>query len=400
MARGTRAKVSPTILLWARKSAGYSAEQVAARLKKSPEFIADVEQGSDGASLTIGQLRALAELYKRPLSDFFLPQPRSERPLPHDFRSPSGGAGRYSPHLIKELRRAQYRRDNALGLYRDLLDQIPSFDDKVSLKDDPEQVGELIRSLLKVSSDQQHTWGDGASAYKAWRGRLGSFGCLVFQFDTVPVEQVLGFSLTERPLPVIAVNVKMKHNGRTFTMLHEFVHVLLGISSVCDLEESNLAVKQDARVEAFCNAGAAAALMPKLEFIKHPVVQSRKGRSIGWTDTEIASAAKDFGVSREAFVRRLLTFELTTSDFYASKRQQYIAERASRRKEDKEKNKDKEMRRSWSERAISNLDRPFVQAVLNGYHSQVMTLVDASNLLDVRPDKMRDLESRMWGIAR
>lgn len=399
MAKRTKALVSPKILKWARTSAGYTVDQVAVRLKKSADLIESIEKEESQESLTIGQIRNLAEFYKRPLSDFFLPAPREERSLPHDFRSPVDGHEGYSPELIKELRRANTRRDYALSLFEDLNEMPPVIDSEINENMEPDRVGNIIRELCGVNYEIQKGWGDGSSAYKAWRERLGTVGCLVFQFDTVPIDQVLGFSLTERPLPVIAVNVKMKPNGRTFTMLHEFVHVLLQKSAVCDLDELKPRRPVDLATEVFCNASAAAALMPKAVFLDHPIVAARPKNSNDWGDEEISAAARNFGASREAFVRRLLTLNKTTSEFYATKRAQYIAERARQRNNDREKNKDKTVRRSFSERAISNLDRPFVNSVLRGYHDRHVTMVDAAKLLDVRPEKIRDVEERLMRIA-
>lgn len=399
MAKRVKALVSPDILRWARTSAGYSIDDVATRLKKPVDVIDSIESGNSDYSLTIGQIRNLADFYRLPLSDFFLPNPRKERALPHDFRSQDGGHSGYNPKLIKEMRRASARRDHAMSLNEDLQEEIPAISAKINKKMNPDEAGNLIRELCSVDIEQQKKWGDGVSGYKKWRTRLGNIGCLVFQFDTLPIDQVLGFSLTERPLPVIAVNVKMKHNGRTFTMLHEFVHVLLQKSAVCDLEEFNQQRREDRNTEKFCNASAAAALMPKEDFLAHPIFSSQTGLSDEWSDREISEGAHFFDASREAFVRRMLTLKKTSKEFYVHKRKQYIAERASQRNKEKEKNKDKPIIRSYSKRAISNLDQPFVKTVLRGYHNKYMTMVDAARLLDVRPEKVLDVEKHLMGVS-
>ena len=399
MAKRVKALVSSDILRWARTSAGYSIDDVATRLKKPVDVIESIESGNSDYSLTIGQIRNLANFYKLPLSDFFLPNPRKERALPHDFRSQDGGHSGYSPKLIKELRRASVRRGHAMSLNEDLQEEIPAISTKINEKMNPDKVGNLIRELCSVDIEQQKQWGDGASGYKEWRTRLGNIGCLVFQFDTVPIDQVWGFSLTERPLPVIAVNVKMKHNGRTFTMLHEFVHVLLKKSSVCDLNESNHQRRVDRKTEVFCNASAAAALMPKEDFLAHPIFSSQTGLPDEWSDREISEGARSFGVSREAFVRRMQTLNKTSKEFYEKKRDQYRAELASQRSKEKEKNKGNTFKRSYSKRAISNLDRPFIDTVLRGYHSKYVTMQDAATLLDVRPEKIIDVENQLMNLA-
>ncbi|MGE6696885.1 ImmA/IrrE family metallo-endopeptidase [Hyphomonas sp. NPDC076900] len=397
MSAGTEALVDPLILGWLRKSAGFTVDQVAHRLKKDKEFIFASERGE--VSLTIGQVRDLADLYKRALSDFFLPTPPKESALPHDFRRlPGEVAGTYSPKLIRELKTARDRRDVALDLFNSMDQTVPSLTAKLNSGADPESAGELIRRVLKVSISDQLTWGDGAGAYKAWRALIRNAGVLVFQFDTVPEDEVLGFSLSDRPLPVVGVSVKQTENRRTFTILHEFVHVLMQESSVCDIDDFQPRNPTEMAVEVFCNASAAAALMPKSDFLNHSVVRNHRQRS-NWSDTEISEAARDFGVSRFALVRRLLTLNLTTRDFYAQKQAQYTAEYKSLKAAQREKNADKEFRRSYSDRAVHNLDHSFIRSVLQGYHSRQLTLLDASNLLDVRPERVKEVEVKLTRAA-
>ena len=81
-------------------------------------------------------------------------------------------------------------------------------------------------------------------------------------------------------------------------------------------------------------------------------------------------------------------------DFYENKHAQYLGEYRAAKAKQREKNADKEFRRSWAERAIYNLDRAYIGAVLRGYHAQQLTLLDASKLLDVRPERVREVEAK------
>lgn len=394
MAAGTKAFVEPSVLEWLRRSAGYSVDDIAAHLKKGPDEIVAVEEGE--AHFTIGQVRKLAERYKRSLSDFFLPAPPKEPPMPHDFRRlPGEIAGSYSPLLIRELRKAQERRDVILELLSDLDDEHSKFTATARMNDGAEAVGAQIRDILNVKSSEQRKWGDGSPAYKAWRARISAAGVLIFQFDTVPQDEVLGFSLTDRPLPVIGVSNKQTENRRTFTILHELVHILIGKSAVCDIDDIQPRDPREMEVEVFCNAAAAAALMPREEILSHPLVRGQNGDRDNWDDAYIAAIAKDFGASRIALVRRLSTLGKVSSDFYAQKQAQYDAEYRAIKARQREKNANKEMRRSWAARAIYNLDRTYISSVLRGYHAQRLTLVDAAQFLDVRPEKVREVETRL-----
>jgi Zn-dependent peptidase ImmA (M78 family) len=392
MPKGVPAFVEPSILKWARETAGYTVDDIAKRFSKDPAEIREWETPGSDKRPFMGQLRDLANLYKRSLSDFYLPEPPLERPIPHDFRrSPGHIAGIYTPELRKQLRFGHERQELAKALSEDLAEPVSAIDEKVTLKTDPEKVGELIRSLLGISLSEQSQTGDGRGAYNLWRRNIEALGILIFQFEKVSSDEVWGFSLTERPFPVIAVNISLSPNARTFTMLHELVHILLGENSLCDIDEFAPRGTNEIRIESFCNHAAAAALMPKADFISHPVVVTRKGPATDWNDDEIAKIAKFFGASREAAVRRLLTFNRTTTEFYQLKRAQYQAQFIAQKKQNGD-TPDAPFARDYAQRAVSNLGQSFVGLILNSYHDKLITLADAAKYLDVRPHKVRKVE--------
>ncbi|MFQ6016565.1 MAG: ImmA/IrrE family metallo-endopeptidase [Kiloniellaceae bacterium] len=393
MAKRIPAVIKPELLVWARESAGYSVEEVAKKLKKQPEIIAAWESKSGEDRPFMGQLRRLAEIYNRSLSDFYLPKPPKEGAIPHDFRrSPGEVALVYSPALRRQLRLAQKRRELALSLYEELAEQIPTISDRVSATADAEAVGARVREFLDVDFAEQKRWGDGRPAYNAWRRRIEALGVLVFQFENVSPHEAWGFSIVEGSLPVIAINRKLAPNGRTFTMLHEFVHVLLGESSTCDIDDFTPRREQEMQVEIFCSRVAAAALMPGRIFRAHEVVTAHPKDARQWDDDEIRSIARTFGVSREAVVRRLETFGLATTAFYLRKRSQYQREREEQRKKELEASKDKPMKRNMPQEAVGNLGRRYVNLILQNYQEDRITLMDASEYLGVRAEKVRAVE--------
>lgn len=70
MAERIEALVNPKILVWARKKTGFDLNGVAKRLKVKPERIESWEEGDSRP--TINQAMQLAEIYRRPLSLFYL----------------------------------------------------------------------------------------------------------------------------------------------------------------------------------------------------------------------------------------------------------------------------------------------------------------------------------------
>jgi DNA-binding transcriptional regulator YiaG len=71
MAGSTEAIVEPSILIWARSTAGLSIEEAATSLQTKPEKVQAWEDGEESPSMA--RLRKMATTYNRMLSDFYLP---------------------------------------------------------------------------------------------------------------------------------------------------------------------------------------------------------------------------------------------------------------------------------------------------------------------------------------
>jgi hypothetical protein len=158
----------------------------------------------------------MAVVYKRLLSDFYLPSPPEEAPLPHDFRRlPGEVAHRYSRALRHQLRQSRDRRTLAIDLAAELDIAVPTLP-LVDLDREPERAGSSVCDLLGVTLDAQLAWREPRRSYNAWRAAIESAGVLVFQAAGIPLEEILGFSLSERPLPVIGLNRKLSPNGQAW----------------------------------------------------------------------------------------------------------------------------------------------------------------------------------------
>jgi transcriptional regulator with XRE-family HTH domain len=115
MAKSTPALVETSVLEWARVSAGYTVDEAAGKLRTKPKTIENWESGNKRPS--IGQVRYMANVYKRPFHFFFLERPPADPPIPHDYRRlPAAGMARYEPALRFQVRDAYERRQLALDL--------------------------------------------------------------------------------------------------------------------------------------------------------------------------------------------------------------------------------------------------------------------------------------------
>ena len=374
MSSKVEAIVKPELLVWARESAGLTLEDAARKAALKIEKLESCERGEQ--RLTISQLRSLAKVYKRPLAVFYLPKPPRAFDALRDFRRlPGEIESSESPQLRIEIRRAVYRRKVAVEMFSELGVRPEKLTATASLTDDPEAVAKHIRHLLPVSFAQQVGFSSSYDALNRWRAAIESVGVLVFQAKGIRLEEMRGFSIGETILPVIVVNRKDLPQGRIFTMFHEFTHLMLRQAGLCDLGEKNKR-PEERKVETFCNKVAGAALVPRDWLLAEQIVSENKVKS-AWSDEALALLASRFHVSREVILRRLLTNNLTTEDFYRRKRDQFQGEYESRQKSEGGFS-------SPPQEALSLAGTSFVQLVLNSYYQEKITSSDVSDFLEVR----------------
>ncbi|MFA1626070.1 ImmA/IrrE family metallo-endopeptidase [Rhizobium mongolense] len=393
MAARVTALINPALLRWARETAGYSQEEAAEKLGQEPETYREWETGESPFSMA--QLRKAADLFKRPMAVFYLAEPPQGFQVMRDFRRlPGMGFRKFPVGLNLEIRSAVELRDLAIELSGDLNEAIPAFNLWANIDENTDVIGERIRSYLGVSSTLQKSWkdADGRTAFNAWRTRIEAIGTLVFQATRFASDEASGIAIWGEPFPTIVINRKDAPTRRTFSLLHELAHLALRVSGVSDLETDALRPPEDQRIEVFCNAVAAAALMPRDALYSMAGVVGKPIVPREWSDAEIADMARSFGVSREAIVRRLLTLDLATADFYGRKRAQYSAEHAANVARARERAQASDMRRNMPQETISNLGRPLVKMVLNNYYQDRITLSDVSGYLTLKTKHLPRLE--------
>ncbi len=395
MSQRVKATIAPTVLTWARRTAGYEPDEAAAKIGVDLEKITSWEIGKDQPS--IPQLRKLAELYKRPLAVLYLPEPPMNFQAMHDFRRlPEGAARRFSPGLMLEVRRAQQRRTLALELFDDAEIQPRTFEMGTTEQAAPEDVGRVVRQALEIDYQTQSHWGEGLNAFRHWRTQIETRGVLVFQASRFGSEEASGFAYWAPTLPVIVVNRKDAYPRRTFSLLHELAHLMLRQSGISDLDVEAPRTPADARIEVFCNQVAAATLMPRMHFLAEPAIADRGAGRHDWPEEAIGALAHTYGVSREAIVRRLLTFGRTTEAFYSRKRTQYLVEfQALKTRQRAEAKEGDGIPRNMPRETIADFGRPFVRAVIENYHQDRLTLSDVSGYLGVKVRHIPTIEQQV-----
>lgn len=378
------ALVTPEVLKWARQSLGLTVEEIAGRLGTSVERVKQWEAGERRP--TIRQARLWADATKRPLVVFYLPEPPKDfKPL-RDFRQLPGGADdALSPDLRYQIRTAYEQRELVLELLEEAEEQATPLALSISSDDDPEEAGAKMREFLGVTLEQQKGWTGKYEPLNSWRAAMEARGVLVFQSARVDVEEMRGFSIAEKTLPVIVLNPKDWPRARVFTLLHEFAHIASRRDGLCDL-------RGGAAVEVFCNAVAGEALVPR-KALEDQIIGMKNDTD--WTDKVLRWLAGMFSVSEEVILRRLVTLKRASGEFYQKKRGEYLSryrQAAERRKQGQAKGGPPPHRR-----AIAQLGSPLLALAIQSYGDGRISLNDLATISGVGVQYLADIRAEVMG---
>jgi Zn-dependent peptidase ImmA (M78 family) len=397
-----KALVKPEMLRWARNRAKVKPEDAAKAAHVTVERLQAWEQDGAEDAPTLGQLRDLAAKYHFPLAVFYLPEPPKDFAPLRDFRRlPDAAEEPISANLAYHIRNAYDRRELALELFQELGAKPQRFPLRATLRDDPEKVGRALRDFLKIDPETQKRAARQGRAFDYWRRRIEEHDILVFTVSgphwSVELEEVRGFAIATPDLPVVVVNGKdYSQGGKTFTLLHELCHIVLGESAISngagDDPELNPA---DRRVERFCDAVAAAALMPRDLLASFEEVAGTGTRT--WSNDELKRIGDAIGVSRQALLLRFVTIKRASWDHYNEWaeifHQEYRQQAEDRGKEKKSVPVKRHiMLMSWN-------GRSFTRLVLRSYYDQRITLNDVSSYLGAKVNHIPDLERAAFQAA-
>ena len=391
MSKSIRAHINPELLVWARESCRMEVAYAASKLGIEEEKLDQWESGK--LSPTIRQLRKLANAYKVNFGALFLPEPPATfSPPVKDYRLHHGVApGEINPEIAIDMRLHLNAREIALELENDLEVNQGSFEMSCSIDEPPLEVAARIRSSLGISVSIQKRFKNTRVAFNAWRDAVANSGVLVIQSSKVALSDMRGYSVFFDELPLLVVNRKDAYSARSFTLIHEFTHLLLHASGLCDLNTEAGRPSHDQKLEIFCNAVASQTLVPDAILLSYPSITDVAPDA--WTDEILSPIARDFGVSREVILRKLLDHSLTTRAFYLENRERYTQEALEYKK------KQKGGFVPPAVDVVSTKGQQYVSLVFEALHSSVITVGDAADFLGVKAKHFDAIEANLGGAV-
>ncbi len=315
--------VTPSVLRWARETAGVPVEEVARKLGRkriTAETVAAWEDGEGSPNYV--QLETLAyEIYKRPLALFFFPEPPMEETPKQAFRTlPDQEIELISPRMRYMIRQAKSMQLNLVELYegknpsqsqivRDL-----KFATGIPISD----MVTAVRKYLNVELNEQFKWNSVGEAFKSWREAFEECGIFVFK-EAFKDDLFSGFCLYDEWFPLIYVNNSKPDTRQVFTLFHELPHLLLGTGGVDKPLEGYIHFLQgdNKRIEELCNSFAGAFLVPDDDF-------DQRIKTVAISDSTIADLASRYCVSREVILRKFYDRRLVGKQFYEQKVKEWI----------------------------------------------------------------------------
>ena len=178
--------------------------------------------------------------------------------------------------------------------------QLPAFSAPSISSEDPIDWAKTIREHFSIGLADQYRCSSSRQFYLYLRERMERKGIFVQCFTDVPVDVVRGFSVYEEKLPVIGINNEDRPPAKSFSLIHELVHLLKRESSVCNIMYNAISSQKE---EVFCNAVAGELLVPKDALM---IVLANGCYKKPYTTDDIRLIANRFSVSREVIIRRLL----------------------------------------------------------------------------------------------
>lgn len=311
--------IDHNILIWARKRLNLDINEVAQKLKKNPSIILGWEKGKSRP--TLSQLETLAyEIYKIPLATFFLDEPPDEPKIDQQFRTIPDSEINSLPYkfmlLVKE---AQYYQE----VLKELFDgknptEEPIFKSNTySGGDSLQNLANQIRNRLAINKEKQSRFKDSTDAFKYYRNTLEMNGVFVFQ-QTLK-KFCRGYSLFDSEFPIIIVNSsEITDTGKNFTLFHELSHILHSIGGI----SNDYTYQSTNRVEVACNKLASLILVDNKELVDE--LKAYQIDSDNITDNQLLFLAKEFKVSQEVILRKLIDLNMASPSFYLEKRKQWL----------------------------------------------------------------------------
>ncbi|MDP3395699.1 MAG: ImmA/IrrE family metallo-endopeptidase [Methanoregula sp.] len=381
--------IAPDVFRWLCGTSGWLAKDIAKRIEVPEEDVRSWYEGKTKPILPLTKVERLSEAFKRPLAAFLLSKPPEEIKLLPDFRKLPGVHGDFSKETHLAIRKAWRLQNVRSELMENLGSDVRITIKNHTIQDDPETVANNERVNLPVDLAQIST-STPTKLFQIWRDWFEQKNIMVLQLK-MPVEDARGFSLTDIEPFVIVVNESDAPNAKIFTLFHEYGHILLNESAVCNRDSDVIDDTRIKKIEYWCNRFAGAFLVPE-DFLKKELDIERLIQTTHYSRI-VASIANKLKISKESALMRLLTLDYISPSEFRAERDKIRADAALLKEQIREKQSQSAKKSgpaiSLDQKCLNEKGHRFVSLVLKNSDLGYITSRDALDYLDI---KMKNLE--------
>lgn len=323
---------------------------------------------ADG-EVSFEDLVALGRRFSRPWSFFLVDEPEIYRSAGQDNRSVGNRRNPPSPELLDVVEAVADMLDAAAELFPATKYEVPS--ERITLETPFEEAGLVIRSFLRLTDTHQLSFKGDFESLRAWAEALQARGVYVSQ-RRLSDPTIRAFSRVVGDQAIVVVDTGDIPHARTFSLLHEYCHVVLRSAGLCDMSDHSA-------TERYCNAVAGATLLP-LRLLR----SVQDGRHFGLSDEEddelLRAMSRRLGVSQAVILIRLRDVGELSQDTY-----ERLEVRRSARRADKARTPGGQ----YYPVQINRVGRRFARNVLSALDDGQISRQDASALLEIGEHNLR-----------
>ena len=303
--------ISPTILEWILKTApleGVDAEMITHFHKWK----------NNEKQPTFNQIEEFSQKTHIPLGYFFLDTPPSEQYPLLKFRT-INSTSKKNPS--RNLIDTYYHMTSIQDWMKEYL--IEAGNEKInfigSLKNEKkvDKIAAVIKDTINLDNDWYTKSKSPSNSFIILRQCFDAIGILVMKNGIVglnthrplDINEFRAFTLLDDYAPLVFINNKDTEGGQLFSLLHEIVHIWLGLNSFYD--DSQGMYFNISPLETVCNAVAAEILVPKQVFIER-----WDNKNIMTIEENIDKLVKYFKCGKSVIIRKAYDNELITNEQY------------------------------------------------------------------------------------